>query len=83
MGIYTSNTCARNMCVYALVMYGCICSHNRCFDLVTITPPYDEIDYSDLLNRVATSEVLYLLLYLLLYFRLYLAYESCSTCRFS
>jgi len=24
---------------------------------VTITPPYEEIDYSDLLNRVATSEV--------------------------
>jgi len=30
----------------------------RCFDLVTITPPYEEIDYSDLLNRVATSESL-------------------------
>ena len=56
-------------------MYGCVCEHNRCFDLVTITPPYDEIDYSDLLNRVATSEVLYLLYLLrdlLLYIRLYL-----------
>jgi 16S rRNA (guanine966-N2)-methyltransferase len=28
------------------------------FDLVTITPPYEEIDYSDLLNRVATSQTL-------------------------
>ena len=28
------------------------------FDLVTITPPYVEIDYSDLINRVCVSEAL-------------------------
>lgn len=45
--------CAR---VEQFVQNGPAYNNQRHYDLITITPPYEEVDYSELMTRVATSD---------------------------